>query len=489
MASPGCRCSALLCALLVLACAPAARADWVQSFNVPGSYSVDVPAGVTRIHVVAVGGHGGGLLGGFGAVVSSDVLVLDATRFAITVGGNGAVGAGGFNGGGSPGFADALSLGGGGGGASSLFPCTTTDPSSCRQSIIAAGGGGAGADAGFAPGGAGGGAGAAGAPGSSTATVTAAQGGGAGSVLGGGQGGGGADASASTSCDSGGAGANGSVPGGAGGSGTDPSGAGAGGGGGGGFRGGGGGGAGAYCAAGTESGTSGAGGGGGATRMPHSGQLTLDTSGQPSVTVTATLNPPTIAIQTPPDGATYAQHQVVRAQYTCSPADPGDIVDSCLGDVVPGARIDTSTLGPHTFTVNASTDTGATTAASTAYTVEDRTPPAITRLRIDPRRLAVGIHGVIRLHLSERSRVALVVERAVPGTRRGARCAARRRCTRFLRVGVLRHRGRAGTNRYRFDGRIGRRALAPGAYRLRVVASDAAGNRSRPRSVRFVIAG
>jgi hypothetical protein len=38
------------------------------------------------------------------------------------------------------------------------------------------------------------------------------------------------------------------------------------------------------------------------------------------------------------------------------------------------------------------------------------------------------------------------------------------------------------------SGRVGRRALTPGAYRLEVTATDAAGNRSRPVTASFRIA-
>jgi len=39
----------------------------------------------------------------------------------------------------------------------------------------------------------------------------------------------------------------------------------------------------------------------------------------------------------------------------------------------------------------------------------------------------------------------------------------------------------------RFSGRIGTRALRRGRYKLRLVATDAAGNRSAPRTVAFRI--
>jgi hypothetical protein len=39
-----------------------------------------------------------------------------------------------------------------------------------------------------------------------------------------------------------------------------------------------------------------------------------------------------------------------------------------------------------------------------------------------------------------------------------------------------------------FTGRIGRRALKPGAYRLRATPTDPAGNRGTPRTITLVVA-
>lgn len=57
----------------------------------------------------------------------------------------------------------------------------------------------------------------------------------------------------------------------------------------------------------------------------------------------------------------------------------------------------------------------------------------------------------------------------------------------YARVGELRHSGSPGLNSLVFTGRIGRRALAPSAYRAEARAQDAAGNRSKARRVRFTI--
>jgi hypothetical protein len=52
-------------------------------------------------------------------------------------------------------------------------------------------------------------------------------------------------------------------------------------------------------------------------------------------------------------------------------------------------------------------------------------------------------------------------------------------------VGRFAVMSRAGTNRHRFSGKIGRRSLRPGKYRVALVATDAAGNSSRPLRLRF----
>jgi hypothetical protein len=54
-------------------------------------------------------------------------------------------------------------------------------------------------------------------------------------------------------------------------------------------------------------------------------------------------------------------------------------------------------------------------------------------------------------------------------------------------VGTLRRGGLLGPNSVAFSGRLGRRALPAGAYRLRVTATDPAGNTSNPRTAGFSI--
>lgn len=144
---------------------------------------------------------------------------------------------------------------------------------------------------------------------------------------------------------------------------SDPTGRGDGGGGGGGYRGGGGGAAGSYCLDGSL-GTSGAGGGAGSSTVPTGGQFAVDTTGQPSVTISYEQSPPTVAITVPADGATYGQGAHVRASYRCSAGNVALLIASCSATVTPGNNVDTTTLGDHTFTATAVDRAGLTAASS-----------------------------------------------------------------------------------------------------------------------------
>jgi hypothetical protein len=54
-------------------------------------------------------------------------------------------------------------------------------------------------------------------------------------------------------------------------------------------------------------------------------------------------------------------------------------------------------------------------------------------------------------------------------------------------VGRFAQDGAAGRNRKRFSGKIGARTLRRGNYRATLIATDAAGNRSRKRLLNFAI--
>src|SRR5262249_39730505 len=68
--------------------------------------------------------------------------------------------------------------------------------------------------------------------------------------------------------------------------------------------------------------------------------------------------PPVITINTPAASGQYPLGATVNANYTCNDGQFGSGVASCTGDVPNGTAIDTSSLGSHTFTVNASDNKG-----------------------------------------------------------------------------------------------------------------------------------
>jgi hypothetical protein len=165
--------------------------------------------------------------------------------------------------------------------------------------------------------------------------------------------------------------------------------------------------------------------------------------------------------------------------------------------------------GPDSFTYRASDGTNSSQAATAtlqvgAGAVIDRTAPVVGRLRLTRSVFRVGRartplaaakHGsgtTLTFTLSEPARVAIAIQRALPGRRVGhacrrpsARLRHRRACVRYVTAGTLRRSGKQGRDRVKFSGRLGRRALKLGRYRARLVATDPSGNRSKARTVKF----
>ena len=134
----------------------------------------------------------------------------------------------------------------------------------------------------------------------------------------------------------------------------------------------------------------------------------------------------------------------------------------------------------------------------------DRTRPALSGYRLSPRAFRPLASGgsiasrrgtTVRYALSEAARTAFTVRVKKSGRKVGGRCVApkrsnrgKKRCHRFVKVGGFAHSGEAGANRLRFNGRVKRKALKRGSYRLLAMAVDAAGNRSTQlrRSFRII---
>lgn len=101
----------------------------------------------------------------------------------------------------------------------------------------------------------------------------------------------------------------------------------------------------------------------------------------------------------------------------------------------------------------------------------------------------------VSYRLSEAAVVKFTVQRGSSGRRVGGRCVKpkrangrAKRCTRYrILPGSFSHRGTSGPNNFRFSGRLRNRKIAPGRYRLKAAATDAAGNASRPQRKHFGI--
>jgi Glycine rich protein len=388
------RCACLVGALgatllsLALAVAPAQAMTTEFTFE-EAEQTFKVPAGVTSLEILAIGGAGGdtpfpisgATHGGEAPEVTGIVNVTPGQTLYVEVGGNGKDGdlggTGGFNGGGDGGGAGEAS---GGGGASDV----RTSPLAAglapdTRLIVAGGGGGAGGLGGANPGG-GGNAESSGEDEEEGIT----KGGGPGTQEKGGAGGSG--------CNEAGEGGNRGV----GGEGGATATGGPGGGGGGGFFGGGGGGG--ACTVG------GGGGGGGSSLIPAGGTAKITTCCiEPKVRI---IVAPVISIAAPADGASYTQGQVVNASYSCTPPE-GATVKTCAGTVANGAPINTSTPGPHSFTVNTEDQEGAKGSKTVSYTViAPKANPPQTKLGSHPKKTIKTKKKKVKVKFSFSSSVA-----------------------------------------------------------------------------------
>jgi hypothetical protein len=138
--------------------------------------------------------------------------------------------------------------------------------------------------------------------------------------------------------------------------------------------------------------------------------------------------------------------------------------------------------------------------------VTDRVAPTVTarltnaRFRLGRGRTAITaararVGTTFRITLSEPAAFAIRISRVTTGVKKGKRCVKRtkktrkgKRCALLTTRGTLTRRaGKQGRNNVKFSGRIGRKALSRGRHQAEIVATDAAGNRSRPKRLAFTI--
>jgi CSLREA domain-containing protein len=164
------------------------------------------------------------------------------------------------------------------------------------------------------------------------------------------------------------------------------------------------------------------------------------------------------------------------------------------------------------------------TSAGADKTFKTPKAPVLDQLRVSPRTFAVakastpktGVITKVRrgttisFRLSENANVKLTFQRKQKGlklrrkgkrrcvapTRRNKRAVLKQlkgkplrkaHCSRYLSRGSLRRGAKEGTSKLKFSGRIGRKALKRGSYRLVAVATNSRGNASRKKRARLKI--
>ncbi len=81
------------------------------------------------------------------------------------------------------------------------------------------------------------------------------------------------------------------------------------------------------------------------------------------------VSKPKVSITTPRNHARYMQGKTVHAKYTCREGKNGPGIKSCKGTVAKGKKINTKTLGKHTFSVTATSKDGLKATRKVTYTV------------------------------------------------------------------------------------------------------------------------
>ncbi len=122
------------------------------------------------------------------------------------------------------------------------------------------------------------------------------------------------------------------------------------------------------------------------TLGPHTYTVTSKSkdgeTGTASITYTVVeAFPPKASIESPASGATYQLGAVVTTKFFCTEGEGGPGLESCMdsnGGFGTSGTLDTSTLGPHTYTVTSKSKDGETGTASISYTV-GATPPEYGR--------------------------------------------------------------------------------------------------------------
>lgn len=203
----------------------------------------------------------------------------------------------------------------------------------------------------------------------------------------------------------------------------------------------------------------------------------------PTAAFTAGPNPAQAGQAVAFDGATSSDSDGAIAAYSW---DFGDGSPAASGST---ANHTYAQPGSYNATLTVRDDYGLTSATSHAVTV-DPVPavaappvaPALAGLSVKPRKFPAAPKGAtvtrktgatVRYSDTRAATTKFTVKRAMPGVRKGKRCVKPttqnkrgKKCTRWVVAGSFKHVDVAGPNKFHFTGRIHRRKLPPGKYRL-----------------------
>ena len=135
----------------------------------------------------------------------------------------------------------------------------------------------------------------------------------------------------------------------------------------------------------------------------------------------------------------------------------------------------------------------------------DKIAPGVSKLSLSNRKFRVGKSATIvaarakvgtafRYSLTEAATMTIIIDSAKLGKTVRKKCVAptrknrrAKRCTRYSFIGAITRRSVTGLNNVPFTGRIGSKALKPGNYRARVIATDGSNNRSPIKATSFTV--
>jgi hypothetical protein len=149
-----------------------------------------------------------------------------------------------------------------------------------------------------------------------------------------------------------------------------------------------------------------------------------------------------------------------------------------------------ATPGLKTTSVTSTDSLGnATTDVEDSEVKPDKTKPVVSKARLSRKKFRAAARGAsiatkvgttVRLTLSEPAGMRFRVERCAK--------VRKHKCRRYKLVkGSFSKAGKAGSNSVRFTGRVRRKKLKPGMYRLRIQCVDKAGNKSKFKRLPFRI--